>query len=245
MSIALMTRVWGARTGLSSVQKMVLLKLADCANDGGHAWPSIPTISAAVECSQRTVIRALAELESAGYIMVNRRRSSGGQRRNLYIIQVSECHQEGDRMSPGPSDIHDKPGDKSGIHQVTPVSLKRSKNIHEPTFVESAGNTENTQTQTTQPVHASPTSIAAGLYDLHRGRLRGHRDHIIPALAACLDLADHEQISDAILSAYRDQRAALWPDRLAEIVQAHVAAAAPPPIDEHQAYGLPWLGASA
>ena len=48
--------------------KLVLLALADCANDEGLAWPSIATLARKTGCSERTVQRSLRAAEVAGLV---------------------------------------------------------------------------------------------------------------------------------------------------------------------------------
>lgn len=67
MSIRLMSEVW--RTGLPTVEKMVLLIIADHASDDGtEAWPSQATIAAKASISIRTVQRAVNSLVEAKYL---------------------------------------------------------------------------------------------------------------------------------------------------------------------------------
>lgn len=61
-----MTQVWAME--LPAKQKLILLALADCANDEGLAWPSIATIARKCGCDERTVQRNLRDLETAGKI---------------------------------------------------------------------------------------------------------------------------------------------------------------------------------
>lgn len=67
MSIKLMTAVW-ERDDLSSTQKLVLLALADWANDEGLCWPSIARICTKASLKQRAVQMAIRSLEDAGFI---------------------------------------------------------------------------------------------------------------------------------------------------------------------------------
>ena len=61
MSIRLMSEVW--RTDLPTVEKMVLLVIADHASDDGtEAWPSQATIAKKASISIRTVQRAVNSL---------------------------------------------------------------------------------------------------------------------------------------------------------------------------------------
>lgn len=66
MSIKLMTAVWGIN--LPDSEKLVLLALADNANDEGVCWPSIATIAEKCSKSERTIQRAISTLESAGHL---------------------------------------------------------------------------------------------------------------------------------------------------------------------------------
>ena len=60
-------------TGLSSRQRLVLIFLADFANDKrGYAWPSIGTLAKRTGLSQSTVKRAIRDLEDAELVTVAR-----------------------------------------------------------------------------------------------------------------------------------------------------------------------------
>lgn len=70
MSVRVMTAVWDLR--LQPAQKLVLLKLADCANDDGrNAYPSVGLLSDACTMSRRTVQRVLADLVESGHLVVD------------------------------------------------------------------------------------------------------------------------------------------------------------------------------
>lgn len=68
MSIALMTEAW--KSSLPMTEKMVLLCLADFANDRGECWPSIDTIAAKCSCSDRTVQKAIRSLKEWGILTI-------------------------------------------------------------------------------------------------------------------------------------------------------------------------------
>ena len=61
MSIKIMSMVWDVKE-LTPMQKLILLKLADNADDGGVCWPSLETVAGACGCSSRTVMRAIEVL---------------------------------------------------------------------------------------------------------------------------------------------------------------------------------------
>jgi DNA-binding transcriptional MocR family regulator len=62
-----MTIVWSLQT-LNCTQKMVLLALADSANDEGGCWPSIPTVCQKASLSERAVQNALRQLINLGLV---------------------------------------------------------------------------------------------------------------------------------------------------------------------------------
>jgi Fe2+ or Zn2+ uptake regulation protein len=81
MSIHLISQAW--KTPVSDFKaKLVLLKLADNANDEGVAWPHIETIVAETSLCRRSVFRALTVLEESGLITRHR-----GRNEVVYTIQ--------------------------------------------------------------------------------------------------------------------------------------------------------------
>lgn len=66
MSIRVMSSLWDLK--LNPTVKLVLLALADCANDEGLAWPSITTLARKASVGERTVQRSLVEARSLGLI---------------------------------------------------------------------------------------------------------------------------------------------------------------------------------
>lgn len=72
MSTLYMSAVWALDCEFSG-RKLILLALADNANDEGICWPSIPTIARRCSCSDRTVQINLQEMEDDGWIRVRKR----------------------------------------------------------------------------------------------------------------------------------------------------------------------------
>lgn len=86
MSVRVTTWVWMQIVG-DAEAKLVLLKLADQANDDGECWPSRRTIAEACETSVSTVTRSIRYLVGHGYIQARiRQREDGGRTSNLYIF---------------------------------------------------------------------------------------------------------------------------------------------------------------
>jgi hypothetical protein len=80
---------WAAEqvTG-SPITKLVLLKLADNANDEGVCWPSVPLIAEHTELSERTVQDHLRRLEGLGKIVIERRMAGGVNLPNVYHLAM-------------------------------------------------------------------------------------------------------------------------------------------------------------
>lgn len=67
MSIKIMSQCWDIEI-LTSTQKLVLLSLADQANDDGVCWPSAATTAKRTGLFDRSVRRTIAELEALGFL---------------------------------------------------------------------------------------------------------------------------------------------------------------------------------
>ena len=88
MSIRVLTRVW-ANSKASGGDLLVLLAIADHANDSGEAWPSVPVLAQRSRLSDRQTRRVLGRLEESGEL--KRIRSNGGRNRsNRYQILIEE-----------------------------------------------------------------------------------------------------------------------------------------------------------
>ena len=109
MSIKTMT--WAFSQPISGNEKVVLLALADFANDDGECWPSIPKIAEKAYLSVRTVQRIILILSDQGYMGFERRETkSGVPTSSKYRLFVG-----GDNLSPY--------GDKQGGGGDTVVTI--------------------------------------------------------------------------------------------------------------------------
>lgn len=89
MSIRVMTRVWD-NSPAEGIELLVLLCLADHANDKDEAWPSIPTIAQRSRQSERNVRRILRRLEKIGEITsIGKRGPRGDRKSTVYRILTS------------------------------------------------------------------------------------------------------------------------------------------------------------
>lgn len=93
MSINLMSMVW-QMTDLNQTDTLVLLALADHANDQGICWPGHDTVAKKARISRRTVIRTIEKLIHDGLLNVESSyRSNKSQTANVYRLNVKAmCH---------------------------------------------------------------------------------------------------------------------------------------------------------
>jgi hypothetical protein len=86
MSIKIMSRVW-EEEGLDTLQTLVLLAMADHAQDDGtNCYPSMARIAFKARCSERQARRIVRSLEKAGFLTTSTNR--GRHQTNEYVIRV-------------------------------------------------------------------------------------------------------------------------------------------------------------
>lgn len=85
------TRWAWKQTGIRPMQKLVLLSLADRADEHHSCHPSISRLSADTGMYRETIMEAIAEMEEKGIIKVNRRLGTGSI---YHLIGVENRHQD-------------------------------------------------------------------------------------------------------------------------------------------------------
>lgn len=132
MSIQTMTRVW-SRSTHSGTELLLLLAIADFADDHGTAWPSVETLARKARTTRRHVQRLLGRLVDSGELRVTRRSRSttshGVSATHLYQVLVA-VDNWGDKMSPLPPEGRPT-GHGGGDLQVQRGATYRS---HEPSL---------------------------------------------------------------------------------------------------------------
>jgi DNA-binding transcriptional ArsR family regulator len=99
-----------ARIG-SSREKLVLLALADYASDqDGQCWPSVRSLSAKAELSERAVQQSLKKLADIGLITVRRRSAEGASLTNVYRLNLAAIT----ALHASPSSGKDAASDRQG-----------------------------------------------------------------------------------------------------------------------------------
>ena len=88
---------WAWRQVLTPTLKLVLMALADAADDQGICWPSVSTLAKKCTVSKRTVQRSLRVLIGSGLLIAEpRRRRDGSSTSNRYRLLIAG----GDNLSP-------------------------------------------------------------------------------------------------------------------------------------------------
>ncbi len=88
MSFKCMAWASEQKTG-SSTKKLILLLLADRANDKGKCFPSHTTIANDSELSRITVIRNIKSLEEQGLLSIKNRSNNGKKTSNVYTLNIN------------------------------------------------------------------------------------------------------------------------------------------------------------
>lgn len=108
---------WAWEVELPPAAKLVLLKLADRANDDGQCWPGMDVVAEACGVSERSVMRYVQQFEQMGLVRIDRRKGGDGrQQTNIYWLNMD--WEPGDNLSPGNSE----PGDNCVTREETKVS---------------------------------------------------------------------------------------------------------------------------
>lgn len=119
MSVRVMAIVWGWK--LPAVEKLVALKLADCANDSGeNAFPALATIADECGLSRRGVQGVLDRLEQRGLVAVQAEHTN--RRPTTYRVNLDAVVRDAPDASLEVHDVHpgDAPAAPLEVHVVHP-----------------------------------------------------------------------------------------------------------------------------
>lgn len=130
-----MTDVWAI--DLPDSQKIVLLALADCANDEGHCWPSMATLSKKCSKGERTVQGVIKDLVKAGHLTRNEVLGKGC---NYYVHPRKDCTPAETAPPQGtaqtPAAAADKPSRTINVVKAKASTTIRAKPFPKPDGVE-------------------------------------------------------------------------------------------------------------
>lgn len=122
MSLAALT--WAFDQYLEPAKKVVLLALADYADDTGRCWPSQETLTKKTSLSIRTIRTHLHVLADFGLITVEeRRRADGGRTSNVYVLQMTPR-----QILPGPPATVDR-APRQTVAAIQEPSKEPSSNL--------------------------------------------------------------------------------------------------------------------
>lgn len=143
-----MTLAWSARVG-AHTDKLVLLALADNANDQGECFPSLTNIAGRCEMHRATVIRSIRSLETSGHISRHVRPG----RNNGYLVhplQISTSSTEQLVAACNPSQPATNPSQPATSPSPL-INPSPSENRHKPSKRRSGGRAEGPKNPPDEP----------------------------------------------------------------------------------------------
>ncbi|WP_163833349.1 helix-turn-helix domain-containing protein [Spartinivicinus ruber] len=161
MSIQAMSWVF-TLSKLEPYKKIVLLSLADNANDQGYCWPSMDTIAHKSSMSKQTVRRHLKSLEELNLITKQQRtRANGATSTNGFFLHVGAAIKE-----PLTEELQENEGVKSDTPITEGVSkLCKGEGITAVVPLESSLESSNTTITTAREVKNSDPDIFQKKYE--------------------------------------------------------------------------------
>ena len=119
--------VWECLEELDQAETLVMLALADQANDAGVAWPAQGSLARRARQTDRNVRRVLVKLQRMGLLSVERRSSNRGRRSNRYQLHIGA--RIGNPLGSQQSDILSGCGgsvDNSPVDNLSDVPFSRA-----------------------------------------------------------------------------------------------------------------------
>ncbi|WP_104910509.1 helix-turn-helix domain-containing protein [Pseudomonas sp. LG1D9] len=153
MSMELMVKAMKTKVG-NPLRKLVLIKLADNANDVGECWPSYQHIADQCEIGRSTVKVHIRELEKCGLLRREFRRKGELNQSNLFHLSLNSGS---GAALPGAGD---NPGGGAGAAPRTSHSFEPVKEpVKEP--VAKAPSRTKSKAEKFDPLTAKPTNVSA------------------------------------------------------------------------------------
>lgn len=108
MSMELMVKAMKTKVG-SPLRKLVLIKLADNANDQGECWPSYQHIADQCEIDRSTVRKHIKHLSTQGLLRIENRDGPKGNSSNLYHLVLGHVGQNSTPVGPESTGVGPQP----------------------------------------------------------------------------------------------------------------------------------------
>lgn len=128
MSMNLMAKAMSIKVG-NPLRKLVLIKLADNANDEGECWPSYQHIADQCEVSRSTVKSHIRALEDMGLLKREFRRKGELNQSNVFYLTLDNAQQNPPESGGAGADRGGAGADPRTYHSFEPVKepLERKK----------------------------------------------------------------------------------------------------------------------
>lgn len=149
------TQAW-SHSGLKPLQRLVLLCLANHANEADECWPSLDTLAKETGISRRYVVELVHELASLGLVSMSKRKRSAT---TLYRLTQDESVSADtsdvdlDTLDGEPSTPPESPALVNPVHSSVPSSLPVNGEVVNPVHHRSEPSSPPQCTQFTSVVH--------------------------------------------------------------------------------------------
>ena len=130
MSMRLMVQAMNCKVG-NPARKLVLLKLADNANDDGICFPSYQYIADKCEMTRRSAISHIEYLSKMGLVSKKERKNKDGSISNLYFLHLEQGSENfalgGENISLGSENFA-----LGGSENISPITSHSLEPVNEP-----------------------------------------------------------------------------------------------------------------
>ena len=213
MSMRLMVQAMNCEVG-NPARKLVLLKLADNANDDGICFPSYQYIADKCEMSKRSAISHIDDLIKMGFVTKKARKNKDGSNANLYLLHLE---QGGEKSAPGGENISLGSGNFAlgGSEKSAPItSHSFNLSINRVSDDENSANAERTEENKKTSKREKISVDYQGVMDAWNKVFNGSPIHLLKTLSqerqkailkvakAMLETPDVESCSVEVFTGY-------------------------------------------
>lgn len=172
MSVKKMGEVWDFAHDLRGSELLVMLAMADWANDDGYCWPKLDAIAAKVRVDRDTAKKIVKRLESAGYLLVEHATGRGHSNRFWVYPRGNAPREKEQKQQAGNTDK--KGGNKTPFlkgGKENPLLSSGKGGEIKPPFIDGAYKDEPSVNNHQEPSH-TPDAVASGNVPGSRNRFQ-------------------------------------------------------------------------